>query len=59
VLANHFLFENLTEIPFVMKVIWLSLTIGMAAGVYFVMTKVLKVTEAEDALAMLSRKLRK
>ena len=59
VLANHFLFENLTEIPFVMKVIWLSLTIGVAAGVYFVMTKVLKVTEAEDALAMLSRKLGK
>jgi len=59
VLANHLLFKNLTEIPFAMKVIWLSLTIGVAAGVYFVMTKVLKVTEAEDALAMLSRKLRK
>jgi putative peptidoglycan lipid II flippase len=59
VLANHFLFKNLTEIPFVMKVVWLGLTIGVAAGVYFVMTKVLKVTEAEDALAMLSRKLRK
>jgi hypothetical protein len=37
----------------------LGFTIGLAAVVYFAATKLLRVSEAGDALAMLTRKLRK
>ncbi len=59
VLANRYLFANLTETGLVLKVIWLGLTIGLASGVYFAAAKMLQVAEAEDAIGMIMRKLRR
>ena len=58
VLANHLLFKQLTEMNFIMKITGLSVTIATAAAVYFILSKLLRVSEAEDALAMILRKLR-
>ena len=57
--ANRFLFSNLTHTLFVTKILGLSVTIVVAAGVYFVMSKLLRVAEAEEALEMVMRKLRR
>ncbi len=58
-LANHFLFADLTHTLVVTKLAGLGVTIAIAAGVYFAISKLLRVAEAEDALAMVMRKLRK
>jgi hypothetical protein len=58
-LANRYLFANLAETKLLLKVIWLGLTIGVASGVYFVAAKLLQVAEAEDAVEMITRKLRR
>ena len=57
--ANRFLFNDLTATRFVIKVIYLSLTIGVASVVYFVASKLMHVSEAEEALGMITRKLRR
>jgi len=57
--ANRFLFTDLTELSFVLKAIYLALTIGAGAAVYFVVAKLLRVSEAEEALGMVMRKLRR
>ena len=59
VAANHFLFTDLAATTLWLKVIWLGVTIGAAAGVYFLAAKVLRVPEAQEALGMVMRKLRK
>jgi len=56
--ANHLIFSELTEIRLVPKMIYLSLTIGVAAVVYFLAARFLRVSEANDALAMLTRRLK-
>jgi len=58
-LANRYLFPNLVETKILLKVIWLTLTIGVASGVYFVAAKLLQVAEADDAVEMIMRKLRR
>jgi putative peptidoglycan lipid II flippase len=59
VAANRYLFGNLAETGLLLKLVWLSATIGVAAAVYFIAAKVLRVEEAEEALSMITRKLRK
>jgi putative peptidoglycan lipid II flippase len=59
VMANHYLFANLAETKLLLKVIWLGLTIGVASGVYFAAARLLQVAEAEDAVGMIMRKLRR
>lgn len=57
-LANHYLFADLTATTWWNKTLALSGTIAVSAVVYFVATKCLRVAEAEDALDMVKRKLR-
>jgi putative peptidoglycan lipid II flippase len=57
--ANQFIFSNLTDMGFLPKVIALGGTIGVAGLVYLVMTKVLRVAETQDAVAMMMRKLKR
>jgi putative peptidoglycan lipid II flippase len=57
--ANHFFFNDLAHTLLVTKLLGLGLTIAAAAGVYFVMSKILRVAEAEEALEMVTRKLRR
>ncbi|HVJ47251.1 MAG TPA: lipid II flippase MurJ, partial [Luteolibacter sp.] len=57
--ANVHVFGNLTAMSFVVKVIALGGTIGVAGLAYLVMTKVLRVAETQDAVAMVMRRFRK
>jgi putative peptidoglycan lipid II flippase len=57
--ANRFLFADLAATGFVIKVIYLGLTIGVASTVYFVAAKLMQVSEARDALEMITRKLKR
>ena len=59
VVANQYLFADLTEAKLAIKVIYLGLTIGVASGVYFAAAKLLQIAEAEDAVGMILRKLRR
>ena len=59
VMANYYLFANLARTMLWLKILYLGLTIGAAAGVYFVAAKLLRVAEAEDAVEMVLRKLRR
>ncbi|MEY3896147.1 MAG: putative peptidoglycan biosynthesis protein MurJ [Verrucomicrobiota bacterium] len=58
-LANRFLFNNLAGTQLVLKIAYLGLTIGVASGAYFVVSKLLRVSEAEEALGMITRKLKR
>ena len=58
-MANHYLFANLAGTMLSLKVLYLCLTIGVAGGVYFMAAKLLQVAEAEDAVEMILRKLRR
>ncbi|NQW99706.1 murein biosynthesis integral membrane protein MurJ [bacterium] len=57
--ANRLLFADLTALRLVPKMIYLGLTIGVASVVYFGAAKLLQVSEAREALAMITRKLKK
>ncbi len=57
--ANHFVFQNLEATNLVVKVIELGATIAIAAGVYFALSKIMRVSEAEEALSMVMRKIRR
>jgi putative peptidoglycan lipid II flippase len=57
--ADHYLFSDLTGTGFFMKVISLGLTVGVAAAVYFVAAKLLRVSEAHDALQMIIRRFKR
>jgi putative peptidoglycan lipid II flippase len=58
-LARHYLMMDPAALPFGLLVLWLSLTVATGAGVYFVAAKLLGVAEAEEALDMMMRKLRR
>ena len=57
--ANRFLFSDLAHTKLILKLIQLGLTIGVASGVFFMVSKLLRVAEAEEALSMIRRKLRR
>ncbi len=59
VAANRYLFADLAGMPLLLRVVYLAPTIGVAAGVYFLAAKILRVSEAQDAMGMILRKLRK
>lgn len=59
VLANRYLFTDLAGMKFLPKITLLGGTIGLASGVYFIVAKLLRVSEADEALAMFTRKLRR
>jgi len=55
-LANHFVFSDLTHMKFLLKLVWLGATIGIASVVYFALTKLLRVSEADESLGMLTKR---
>jgi putative peptidoglycan lipid II flippase len=57
--ATHFFFMDPAHLPFWLRAGGLLATVGVAAGVYFVAARVLQVVEARDALAMVTRRLRR
>lgn len=57
--ANHYLFNDLSGTNFILKMIYMGGTIGVSAGLYFAITKLLRVTESEETLSMLMRRFRR
>lgn len=57
--ANTFLLHDPGRLPLLLRGGWLALTVGVAAAAYFLTAKLLRVPEADEALAMLLRKLRR
>jgi hypothetical protein len=57
--ATRCFFMDPAHLPFWLRAGGLLATVGVAAGVYFVVARVLKVAEAKDALAMVTRRLRR
>jgi len=55
--GNRLLFSELTDMRFIMKAIWLCGLVGFAAGVYFLMAKLLRVEEVGEMLSILRRKV--
>jgi hypothetical protein len=56
--ANRWFFMDPAHLPFWLRAGGLIATVGVAAIVYFGMTRLLKVAEAKEALAMITRRLR-
>lgn len=57
--ANHYFFQDPAHLGFMLKVIGLLVTVGVAALVYFGMTKILRVAETQEAVSMVMRRFRK
>jgi len=57
--ATRFLLHDPGKLPLLLRCGWLALTVGVAAAAYFLTTKLLRVPEADEALALLLRKLRR
>ena len=55
--ADRFFFKDPAHLPFWLRAAGLVATVGVAAPVYFAAAKVLRVAEANDAVAMVRRKL--
>ena len=55
--ANHFLFRDPRHLAWWLRTVCLLATVAVAAGTFFAAARFLKVTEAEDALAMVTRRL--
>jgi putative peptidoglycan lipid II flippase len=58
VAAGRLFFINPVLLPFGLRAIALAATVGLAAVVYFAAARLLRVAEAGEALAMITRKLR-
>jgi len=58
-LANRFLFHDLAGTKLLLKLVCLAATIAAASGVFFLASKLMRVAEAEEALGMITRKLRR
>ena len=56
--ANRWFFMDPAQLPFWLRAGGLLATVGVAAIVYFAIARLLKVTEAKDAVAMITRRLR-
>ena len=57
--ANRFFFLDPAHLPFWLRAGGLMVTVGVAALVYFAAASVLRVSEAKDALEMITRRLRR
>lgn len=58
-LANHYLFGQLAHLQLVLKILLLGSTIAAASTVYFIVSKLLRVPEADEALSLVLRKIRR
>jgi putative peptidoglycan lipid II flippase len=59
VAANKFFFMDPAHLPFWLRAGGLAVTVGVAALVYFAAARLLKVSEARDALEMVTRRLKR
>jgi putative peptidoglycan lipid II flippase len=57
--ANRYLFTDLANAQSWLKILFLIGTIGVASIVYFATAKLLRVSEAEEAIALITRKFRR
>lgn len=58
--ANHYFFmDDPAHLPFWLRAGGLAVTMGVAAVVYFAAAKLLKVGEANDAMEMVMKRLRR
>lgn len=57
--ATRFPLHDPGKLPLALRLGWLTLTVGVAAAAYFLTTRLLRVPEAGEALAMFLRKLRR
>jgi putative peptidoglycan lipid II flippase len=58
-LADVYFFQNLATMKLPIKALGLGISIGLACSTYFFAAKLLRVAEAEEALEMITRKLRR
>lgn len=56
--STHFIFKDPAHLSIWLRIIALTTTVGLAALVYFAATRLLRVTEATDALDMITRRIR-
>ena len=54
--ANRYVFADLGGMGFVMKSLWLGCVVGIAAGAYFAVAKLLRVDEVGEILSIVKRK---
>ena len=59
VAANRFFFMDPAQLTFWLRAVGLVVTVGVAGLVYFAAARLLKVSEAKDALEMVTRRLRR
>ncbi len=57
--ANHYVFPDPGALALPLRAGGLGLTVGVAAIIYFAATRLMRVPEAEEALGMITRKLRR
>ena len=56
--ANYWLFADLSRLSMWHRALWLMLTICCAQLAYFFIANLMKIAEAKEAIAMVTRKLR-
>ncbi len=54
--ANRYLFADVGQMPVLQKVIYLGGVVGVSAGAYFLVAKLLRVEEVSDMLSLVKRK---
>ena len=59
VAANHFVFRDLSSMSALTRIAGLSVVIPIAGAVYFVLSKLMKVEEAGEFLALVRKRIRK
>jgi putative peptidoglycan lipid II flippase len=59
IVANRTVFRDLTHLGQVMRLVWVLVVVGASAAVYLGAAKLLRVPEAEEAITMVLRKLRR
>jgi putative peptidoglycan lipid II flippase len=57
--ANRLFFTDLAGTALLIKIASLGATVAVAAAVYFAIAKILRVAEAEEALGLITRRLRR
>nr|MCU0749218.1 murein biosynthesis integral membrane protein MurJ [Akkermansiaceae bacterium] len=57
--STHYVFKDPAHLSIWLRIIALAGTVGLAAAIYFASARMLRITEATDALDMITRRLRR
>ena len=57
--STHYVFKDPAHLSIWLRIIALAVTVGLAAAIYFASARMLRITEATDALDMITRRLRR